>query len=1014
VNRLRPRRRSLIRTCELALLVAICLTAFARSACNLGEKSLWWDESLSLHRAQRDAGSILAGTITLTDNVSTQVTVDDHPPLYFVLLAGALRLFGTSEFALRYLSVACMLLTVVLLYVTGHRLVDRVTGLAAAALGALSPMYLWYSQEARPYALVTCLALCSFYCFLRAFFVSPDRPGRPGSAAWTAAYVLGAACLVFTHYLGILLVLFEMVFLGIRLVSTRRWHRSLVLPVLLMALVIGGAAGYALLRIPGGIESVQDRTGVQFVPLPLLLRDLLNSFSLGVSVDVGNWYVWLADLFFLALAILGLARLCLKGGRWGWRLPGGLLAGYLVVPVGIIYGFSHVQPTYMASRHLMMVTPAFYLLLAAGLTWLRARLALVSLAGWLLVLAGVTYSTANYFGPEYDKDKHREWGAYLRSRVRPGDVVVVDPPQVADLYGYYASSQVPWIGLPLLGQSKDQTLESLQALLREHDRVWLAYSETPYWGDPTRLAERWLSEHAYRVDYHPFESISSQVLVAAYLAEAPLEQQVPEAARLPDVRYLPSLRLAGYRPVSAALAGESLHVQLYWAVDEPIPTEAKVSLRLVDGEGHLYGQGDQCPFGGLFPMWQWSPGKIVRAEHEIAVQAGTPPGSYELELVLVEHPGEEGCAGPAGPVISPLAAPVEVNRGDRISLGTVEVARAAVPPSPKSLSMERRSRVSFDGLELLGSASEATQLRPGERIDLRLYWRAERAPLPDLAFRLVLKGEDGQIIAERAIRPVGDALPTTLWQANDCFVGQFWLRIPEDAPAGKASLELAPQAPARRSGLWGALERRLRRGSSWVHLDGLRIAAGGGGTTAGGGTPVPEPQGLAIANPLRVSLGGQVRLLGYDVAPTAVEVGQPLTVTLYWQALARMDAEYTVFVHLLGPGNEVLGQKDSQPRAGAYPTSRWEPGEVITDTYSFAVSPATLPGAYPIEAGMYLLETLTRLPVVGADGQRLPGDRILLGEVSVRLAATAVPTLIPIAPEGSDKVYFPLVEAHPH
>ncbi len=1007
MNRTRTQRRGLRRTGEVALLVAICLLAFSRGAWRLGEKSLWWDESLSLHRAQLDASSILAGTITLSDNVSPQETVDDHPPLYFLLLAGAIRLFGSSEFALRYLSLACMALTVGLLYVTGSWLVDRAAGLAAAFLAAVSPMYLWYSQEARPYALVTCLGLFSFYCFLRAFVGRPGRPERrPGSGAWTAAYVLGSACMVLAHYLGILLVLFELMFLVTWLASTRQWRRSVVLPVLSLALVIAGVAGYALLRMPGGIESAQGRTGVQFVPLPLLLRDLLNSFSLGVSVDVGDWYVWLADLLFLALSIVGLVRLCIKGGRGGSRLPAGLLGGYLVVPVALIYLFSFIQPAYMASRHLMLVTPAFYLLLAAGLTWLRGRPALVSWAGWLLVIAGVVYSTVNYFGPEYDKDKHREWGAYLRSHVRAGDVVVVDPPHVADLFDYYASSQVPWIGLPLLGQSKDQTLERLQELVQEYDRVWLAYSETPYWGDPTRLPERWLSENAYRVDYRPFESISSQVLVAAYLPEAPLVQQVPDAARLSEVRYLPSLRLAGYRPVSAAQAGETLHVQLYWAVDEPIPTEASVSLRLVDGEGHLYGQSDQCPFGGLFPMWQWSPGKMVRAEHEVGIRAGTPPGSYQLELVLVEHPGEEGCAGPAGPILSPMVAEAQMNRGDRIVLGTVEVARAAAPPSPKSLAMERRISARFDGLELLGSAMEATELRPGERIDLRLYWRAARASLPDVQLRLVLKGASGEVLAERVIRPVGDALPTTLWQAEDCFEGQFWLQVPADAAAGKASVELAPMDPARRSGVRGALERWLRRGSQWVYLDSLVIGAGGTGVTTASDTPVPEPQGLEIAHPLRASLGGQVRLLGYEVVPASVEVGQPLTVTLYWQGLAKMDAGYTVFVHILGPGNEVLGQKDSQPRSGTHPTSQWQPGEVVTDTHSFAVSPGTLPGDYPIEVGMYLLETLTRLPVVGADGQRMPDDRVLLGEVSVRPAATAVPTTL-------SRVYFPLVEAHP-
>ena len=93
MSRFRTRRPGLSRLGELALVVAIVILTFLRGIWALGDKSLWWDESLSLHRAQLDAGSILAGTITLTDNASTQVTIDDHPPLYFLLLAGSARLF---------------------------------------------------------------------------------------------------------------------------------------------------------------------------------------------------------------------------------------------------------------------------------------------------------------------------------------------------------------------------------------------------------------------------------------------------------------------------------------------------------------------------------------------------------------------------------------------------------------------------------------------------------------------------------------------------------------------------------------------------------------------------------------------------------------------------------------------------------------------------------------------------------------------------------------------------------
>lgn len=105
-----------------------------------------------------------------------QETVDDHPPSTFFLqepygCLGAASFPAVPVAGLHGADGGAAVCH-------GVRLVDRAAGLAAAFLGAVSPMYLWYSQEARPYALVTCLGLFSFYCFLRAFVGRPGQPER--------------------------------------------------------------------------------------------------------------------------------------------------------------------------------------------------------------------------------------------------------------------------------------------------------------------------------------------------------------------------------------------------------------------------------------------------------------------------------------------------------------------------------------------------------------------------------------------------------------------------------------------------------------------------------------------------------------------------------------------------------------------------------------------------------------------------------------------------------------------
>jgi 4-amino-4-deoxy-L-arabinose transferase-like glycosyltransferase len=988
VHRAAERTTGVRRRTQQCLLLALILVSFVRGITALGGKSLWWDESLSVHRTRGTLAYVLSNEIVLTDNVDSIVTIDNHPPLYFLLLWVAVRLLGQSEFALRFLSVASVTLIVPLLYVTGRRLVDGRAGLAAAALGALSPMYLWYGQEARMYAFLALLSLLSFYSFLRAFFSFPDAQRSQLNVPWLAAWLLSSAAVVFTHHLSGLLIVFQVMALGALLLWRKGTRRGLVLATTGASAITLASLAYALVMLGDRAR----RPGFRFVPLLDLLRDLLNSFSLGLSVDVGYWYVLAIDLIFLLFLLLGIAWLVLPGAPRGRRVAGWLVVGYLLIPVAVIYGVSFVRPAYMNSRHLILLTPAFYLLVGTGLASLRGRSTWIAVLGGLVLFAAVGYSTYNYFrDPTYDKDHHREWGAYLRENVRIGDIVVVDPPHIAELYEYYAGSDVPWIGLPLLSGSREETAQKLSELVGRYDRVWLAFSHTPPWGDRRRLPQTWLNDNAFRVDFRKFESYASTVLVAAYLPDQPVIEGVPRDALQAEVRYDPSLRLEGFRTISPPEPGEMLHVELFWAVDESIPQEASVSLRLVDVTGRVWGYGEQCPFNGMYPMWHWQPGALLQDEHKLYIQPGTPPGTYQLEMVLVSRPTEDGCFGARGPSIPPLSAPPEVSRGDAVLLGPVTVQPSSSIASLDDLDIDHPRRARFDGLELLGVSYAPTELEPGERLGVSLYWQAHGSSLPDARFRLELVDSSGETRQQVAIRPAGDAYPTDRWLEGDRFKGQFWLRLPQDAPAGRYRLELVPEPPLVQSGAWAALRRVLGPQSSGITLGDVKLTPAPSSSSTTPATLPPLPAGLQVSHPMLATLGDQVRFLGYDLQSESVRAGEALSFTLYWQALRPIDVSYSVFTHLLGPSDQVLGQMDGIPGGGAHPTTLWQPGEVIADDYAFVVQAGAPPGEHPLEIGMYRLETAVRLPVTDAGGQPVPGDRILLPPILVLPAPSPSP-----------------------
>ncbi|MFN2169231.1 MAG: glycosyltransferase family 39 protein, partial [Anaerolineae bacterium] len=892
-----------------------------------------------------------------------------HPPLYFALLWIAIRLFGHSEFSLRFLSSAALVLIVPLLYATGKRLGDDRLGLGAAALGAISPMYLWYAQEARMYALLAFLSLLSFYLFDRAFFDPSTPVTARGQRPWLVAYLLASALVILTHYLAVLLIAFELLVLGVDFFRRARGRRVILVSVGIILLVVLPIVAYAFLTLP----TTTSRAGFRFVPLFELGRDLLNSFSLGLSVDVADVPVLLIDLVFLALLGLGLARFLRPGASTDERRAGIFLAGFLALPAVAIYLLSYMQPAYMNSRHLIFITPAFYLLVASGLAALRERWLAVGLLAWLVISSGIAYSSYNYFeDPRYNKDQHREWGAYLDAHVRPGDMVIVDPPHIAELYQYYTDTSVPWVGAPLFHESRQGTMAMLEGLLTEYDRVWLAFSHTPPWGDRRRFPEQWLNEHAFRVDYKGFESYASNVLVACYVREWPSVDSVPPDTQPIFVRYDTSLRLEGYRLVSRARSGEALHVQLYWGIDEPIPFQASASLRLVDGEGRLWGSGEQCPYNGLYPMWQWGPGLLLQDEHQLNIDAGTPPGLYSLELVLLDRP--DGCGAASGGPIWPSDLPPATRRGEAVLLGEVRVERPGEPAEPGEMGIERRRRARFDGLEFLGSNPLPETVDAGGYVDVALYWQAREAPAPGTHVRLQLQDADGGVQQELSIQPAGSYAPEQ-WRAGDRWKGQFRLWLPEDAPAGRYKVVLLPMPPLKQVGLVAAVRRRLAAGDPGLVLGSVEVTSVAVGQPV---TPPPPPDDLDVTTAMNLTLGDRVRLLGYDLPQSAVRAGERLDFTLYWQALRPMNISYSVFTHLLEPSGEVIAQEDGEPVDGAYPTTGWQPGEVVADGYSFVIPAETPAGSYRLEVGMYRLETMTRLPVIDAGGKRLPDDRILL------------------------------------
>ena len=141
--------------------------------------------------------------------------------------------------------------------------------------------------------------------------------------------------------------------------------------------------------------------------------------------------------------------------------------------------------------------------------------------------------------------------------------------------------------------------------------------------------------------------------------------------------------------------------------------------------------------------------------------------------------------------------------------------------------------------------------------------------------------------------------------------------------------------------------------------------------------------GAEIPRPLLYSLGLKIALLGYDLSPGTVEAGGTLDLTLWWQALADMDEDYTAFVHLIGTDGRIWVQEDMLLLDGQRSTSTWQVGDVVRSDYRLEVPTDTPAGDYTVKMGIYFWETGERLPVWMADGRRLAGDIVEVQHIQV-------------------------------
>jgi mannosyltransferase len=618
---LRTGLQSLVST---SLLVTILLLAAFLRLYRLDAQSFWNDEGNSARLSERTVDLIVEGTAS-----------DIHPPGYYLLLHYWRAIFGHSEFALRAPSAVAGVALVLFTYLLGRRLFGPAVGLMAAFLGAISPFAVYYSQEARMYALLAALAAASTYVLVRILNKAGDkrqeaRVKDPASCILLlASYILTCAAGLYTQYA------FPFVLLTHNLIFVAWWLTD----------GSGRARGAARWRRLAAWAGVQGAVAVLYLPwLPIALRSVAgwpaSERSYALAPALLNVLRWLAVGHTLppekAGAALVIAGALLIAGLWpgkGRRSGIVSLALYLLLPVALIFALDLYKEAWL--KFLIVVLPPFHILIARGVANLtgleigRFRTpnlqSLISLAFLILASIATFPSLHNlYFDPAYFRDDYRRIASDIEAAAGADAAVVLNAPNQWEAFTYYYPDRdvypAPY------HPSRDGVARFLSPLVAGYDRLFVVY-----WGDvesdPQRLVEGWLAANAYKAGGRWYGRVRLATYGVSSLPQRPVVAL--------DADFGADIRLRGYALAGGAFApGDILPVTLFWEARGPIREPYKVTVQLLGDEGPPVAQHDGEPMGGLAPTSAWQPGQAVVDRHGLLLPADLAPGGYTLAVAV--------------------------------------------------------------------------------------------------------------------------------------------------------------------------------------------------------------------------------------------------------------------------------------------------------------------------------------------------------------------------------------------
>jgi uncharacterized membrane protein len=657
-----PIRREVV---HLSVLAAILLLAAVLRFYKLDAQSLWYDEGNSARIAERSVQLIVEGAAG-----------DIHPPLYYLLLKAWRAIFGSGEAGLRAFSAVCGVLTVLFAYLIGRDLFGRRIGLTAAFLLAVAPFAVYYSQEARMYALLALCAAASTFAMLTFGFraADADRIETKTSTPKLLLYVIATATGLWTHYAYPFVMVAQAVCcLGFWILDVGLAQgpdspfrtRNPKFPTTYILATLGAV----LLYLPWAPIAIRQMLGWnverQGYVLGPALHDAYRTLVVGRTLPLDQAAPPLAA--FGAFMLLGLflpdrPMPSDTADRSSIRSRLGMLI-LAALPLALVFAFDLYRDAYL--KFLLVCLLPMCVLAGRGINSIVGSIAdrrpkIADLAPAILaVTLAVLFapSLANLYGdPDYARDDYRGIHKRISADARPDDAVIFVAPNQWEVYTYYQGNDRNLFPVRYRPETYNDVARQLEAISAGHERLFVLYFAERD-ADPEGWYEGWLGANAFKAD----EEWVGDVRLATYHrpVDGNVLAEVHDAAQFGAAIALEEAKAA----FGEAQAGDVIPVELTWRADRAPGTRYAGFIHIGPEDAPPVAQNDGEPVAGYRPTDAWSPGERIIDRRGVWLKPGTPPGTYGIFVGLYDP-----ATGQRVPITRDGRA-----AGDRLQIGAVTI-----------------------------------------------------------------------------------------------------------------------------------------------------------------------------------------------------------------------------------------------------------------------------------------------------------------------------------------------------